>query len=121
MGDRIWGDRIHEYESLNKTDLLEMIENLKIKNNELTAALEYQKRLTEISERSQNITCEELGRYVVENHELKNKIKQRNIFELKNLPTLEEIDTMRSMAYLKIMVERTEFYKNNDDPTDPRD
>lgn len=125
MGDRIWGDRIREYEKSSKTDLLEIIENLKIKHNELTAALEHQKRLTEISERAQNMTCEMLGKYTVENHNLREMCERYEKIINKPL-TIDDVKVVAKpggcSVYLAENVKLTEFYKNAKyDQSDPRD
>ena len=125
MGDIIWGDRIREYEKSSETDLLETIKNLKIKHNELQSALEYQKQLTEISERAQNMTCEMLGKYTVENHNLREMCERYE--EIINKPLA--IDDVKVVAnpggcsvYLTEKLKLTEFYKNSKyDPSDTRD
>ena len=125
MGDIIWGDRIREYEKSSETDLLETIKNLKIKHNELQSALEYQKQLTEISERAQNMTCEMLGKYTVENHNLREMCERYE--EIINKPlTIDDVKVVAKpggcSVYLAENVKLTEFYKNAKyDPSDTRD
>lgn len=50
MENLIWGDSTREYENLNTLNLLETIQDLKIKNNELQSALEIEKK-TEVPKR----------------------------------------------------------------------
>lgn len=119
MYGRVWGDRIFEYEGSRKTDLLEIIEDQKIKINVLEAELSYEKLVTESLEQAQNIVCDKLAELIIENHKLKNKPVVVNLSEL---PELVDIDTIITRCYLNIMVKDTEFYKNSkDDPTDPLD
>ena len=124
MGDIIWGDRIREYENLNTLELRETIENLKIKNNELQSALEHQKRLTEIAERAQNMTCEMLGKYTIVNHNLREMCERYEKIVNKPL-TIDEVKVFAKpggcSVYLAENVELTEFYKSSKhDPSDPR-
>lgn len=79
MENRIWGDSIREYENLNTLNLLETIQDLKIKNNELQSALDHQKKIADALIKNQIMTCEQLAEYIVENDELKRKLKYQNV------------------------------------------
>ena len=125
MGNRIWGDRIREYENLNTLELLETIENLKIKNNELQSALTYEKQITDVLNKTQNMTCEMLGKYTVENHNLREMCERYEKIINKPL-TIDDVKVVANpggcSVYLAENVKLTEFYKNaKHDPSDPRD
>lgn len=127
MENRVWGDRIKEYEKSNTLNLLEIIEDLKIKNNELEAALAYEKLITENLNDLQNMTCEELGRYVVANHELKNdcenyelklKMRDRQYDRLLEWARTQQPKQSTLTIYLCEKVQETDFYKNSkNDPS----